>query len=176
MRLDEGLWRKHQYAVLVSFIHHLAYWRCSSRVYADVGRKSEFWVRTIDAHLLRAVIDWCMVFGADSNQVHWKKTVPDLSAQRGCRKRLLADAALKPAQWDAYWNSMTTFRNDFAAHRVAAARYPAVPRMETAFRIATAYDQWLRDTLCQENLQDAIITTFDCAGQLIMRPFFGKTR
>ena len=147
MNLNAELWRRHQYSVHVSCVHHLAYWRCAKKMYADLRQDSEFWIRTIDAHLLRAVTDWCMVFGADSNEVHWKKTVPDESDQSAFRSRLLNHLSLNRDGWDAYWAGMTTFRNDFAAHRVTSSRYPVVPKMDTALQVVFAYDQWFRDAL-----------------------------
>jgi hypothetical protein len=33
MTINETLWANHQYEILVSFIHHLAYWRCSHKEY-----------------------------------------------------------------------------------------------------------------------------------------------
>ena len=37
MRIDEDLWAEQQYEVLVSFIHHLAYYRTLSEAYADLA-------------------------------------------------------------------------------------------------------------------------------------------
>src|SRR3990172_8591600 len=123
MNLDEELWRQHQYQMLVSFVHHLAYYRVLHRLYVETQQKSEFWTQTIDAHLLNAVIDWCMIFGTDSNQVHWKKVVADETAQCDFRQLLLDAASLTQDQWDAYWLDMTTFINDFAAHRIFSSSY-----------------------------------------------------
>jgi len=147
MKLDEDLWAQHQYQVIVSFIHHLAYYRVLKRCYDESRQESEFWTRTIDAHLLRAIIDWCMVFGADSNQVHWKKVAIDDEAQCHFRRHLLSVIGLTKEQWDTYWSDMTTFRNDFAAHRIVAPVYPSVPDMDTALLIATTYDDWFRNSV-----------------------------
>ena len=147
MKLDEDLWAQHQYQVIVSFIHHLAYYRALKRCYDESGQKSEFWTRTIDAHLLRAIIDWCMVFGADSNQVHWKKVAIDDETQCIFRCHLLSVIGLTKEQWDTYWSDMTTFRNDFAAHRIVEPAYPSVPNMDTALLIATTYDDWFRSSV-----------------------------
>lgn len=147
MDLNEELWREHQYAVLVSFIHHVAYWRCSSTALAGAGRQSELWVRTTDAHLLRAIIDWCMVFGADSNQVHWKNVVLAKPARDEFRKYLLDTLSMTGDEWKVYWSGMTTFRNDFVAHRVRSSRYPTIPKMEPALQAAIAFDCWLRQAL-----------------------------
>lgn len=146
MTLDEELWAQHQYQMLVRFVHHLGYYRVLGRLYVDMKQESEFWTRTIDAHLLRAIIDWCIVFGTDSSQVHWKKVVADETAQREFRQRLLSVARLTPDQWDAYWRDMTTFRNEYAAHTIAGS-YPTTPKMDTALLVATTYDQWIRERI-----------------------------
>jgi len=147
MKLDEHLWAEHQYPALVSFVHHLAYYRVLKRCYDESGSKSEFWTRTIDAHLLRAITDWCMVFGADSNQIHWKKVAVDDEARCSFRRHLLCAIELTREQWDTYWSDMTTFRNDFAAHRIVAPVYPLVPYMDVALLAATAYDDWFRSSV-----------------------------
>lgn len=144
MTLNETLWANHQYDIMVSFIHHLAYWRCSYEAYRRSGTHSELWTKTIDAYLLRAVVDWCMIFGADSNEIHWKKVVPDKSDQEAFRSRLLADLGMTEAELKEYWSGMTNFRNDFAAHRPAKSPHPSVPKMEPAFQAVISYDEWLR--------------------------------
>lgn len=142
MNLDEELWRRHQYQMLMSFVHHLGYYRVLGRLYVGMNRKSEFWKGTIDAHLLRAILDWCMV-GTDSSHIHWKKVVLTETAQSEFRQRLLSIASLTPDQWDAYWLDMTKFRNEYAAHRVAGS-YPTTPKMDNALPVAITYDQWIR--------------------------------
>jgi hypothetical protein len=147
MKLEEDLWSQHQYQVLVSFVHHLAYYRVLRRFYVDLKQDSEFWTRTINAHLLRAVIDWCMVFGTDSNQIHWKRVAADENAQQDFRRFVLDVASLTQDELDTYWSKMTIFRNDFAAHKIVASNYPAAPDMDTALVVATAYDDWLRQAV-----------------------------
>ena len=105
---------------------------------------SELWTRTIDAYLLRAAVDWCMIFGADSNEIHWKQVVADKPDQDDFRSHLLADLDMTEAEWKDYWFGITTFRNDFAAHRPAKSPHPGVPKMEPAFCAVISYDEWLR--------------------------------
>jgi hypothetical protein len=110
MKLDDDLWAEHQYEVMINFIHHLAYYRVLKRCYDESKQESEFWTKTIDAHLLRAMIDWCMVFGTDSNEVRWKNVAVDKEAQHSFRSHLLAVTGLTEVQWHTYWSDMTTFR------------------------------------------------------------------
>jgi hypothetical protein len=147
MKVNDELWSKHQYQMLVSFVHHLAYSRVLRSLYNELQQKSEFWTRTIDAHLLRAVIDWCMVFGTDSSEIHWKKVIVDKEMQCAFRQRLLKLGKFKSDQWDDYWDDMTTFRNKYAAHRTAEEIYPTTPMMDTAFLVCLTYDHWIRDWL-----------------------------
>ena len=145
MRIDEELWATQQYGVLMSFVHHLAYYRTLSKAYADLQIKSEFWKWTIDAHILRAITHWCMLFGADSSKVHWKRVIADDSAQSTFRDHLLDVLGFTHDQWKAYWSSMTAFRNKYAAHRDPS--YPPTPTMDTALRVVTAYDEWFRNSV-----------------------------
>ena len=58
-----------QFPLVKQFVHHLIYYRELVRVYRDLHLKSAFWTATIDAHLSRASLLWCMVFGSEgSNQ------------------------------------------------------------------------------------------------------------
>lgn len=145
MSINEDLWATRQYGVLVGFVHHLAYFRSLSNAYAQWGQKSEFWKWTIDAHILRAIIDWCMIFGVDSSDLSWKKVLTDARAQSDFRDHLLNVLGFTNDQWGAFWCDMTDFRNQYAAHRNTT--YPPVPMMDTALQVATSYDEWLRDQL-----------------------------
>ena len=65
---------RNQFPIVKWFVYHLIYYRALSTGYEEHGMQNEFWTLTIDAHLLRATIDWCMVFGSDkSNPTHWKR-------------------------------------------------------------------------------------------------------
>lgn len=147
MKINEDLWSHHQYNVLVSFIHHLSYGRVLDHLYNESQIESEFWTYTINAHLLRAIIDWCMVFGTDSNKIHWKKVVTDEQYQGDFRCHLRNVAGLTKEQIDEIWSKMTSFRNNYVAHRTASYSYPDVPYMDTALIIATNYDDWFREKL-----------------------------
>jgi hypothetical protein len=156
MKLNDDLWSGRQYEVLVSFIQHLAYYRVLNKLYNDMRQRSEFWTTTINAHLLRAIIDWCMVFGTESNELHWKKVVTGKNIQRDFRRHLLSASSMTQNQWDDYWRDMTTFRNKYTAHRIAMESYPTTPKMDTALLVATTYDQWIRGCI-----KESCIVFFD---------------
>ena len=145
MQIDEDLWADRQYKILVRFIHHLAYYRILGRAYIDLRIKSEFWTCTIDAHILRAIIDWCMVFGTDSNELHWKKVALDDFTQSAFRNYLLTEMSLTLEQWSECRSNMMHFRNRYAAH--SNIPYPPTPTMDLALGAVTTYDNWIRDSI-----------------------------
>jgi hypothetical protein len=64
----------HQFPIVKMFIYHLIYHRVLLKSYQEHQLQNEFWTLTIDAHLLRAVTNWCMVFGSDKSEpTHWKQ-------------------------------------------------------------------------------------------------------
>ena len=93
---------------------------------------------------MRAIIDWCMVFGADSNEIHWKRVVLGKKGQTEFRRHLFKFTGMTEHQWRSYWLSMTRFRNEFAAHKKVDGEYPPVPMMDRALQVVKIYDDWLR--------------------------------
>jgi|GEM_PF-2038864 len=145
MQVSEDLWATEQYEVLVDFVHHLAYYRILSQAYSESRIKSEFWTLTINAHIQRAIIYWCMVFGADSSELHWKRVVVGKDTQHSFRKHLLTTLDFTDPQWKAFWIGMTDFRNKYAAHRCSPS--PSAPLMDKALEAAVTYDAWVRQRI-----------------------------
>ena len=85
-----------------------------------------------------------MVFGTDSNEIHWKKIILDEQYQCDFRCHIRKFANLSKDKMGKFWSSMTNFRNEYAAHKTAAANYPKVPYMDTALIVVTNYDDWFR--------------------------------
>ena len=147
MKIDEDLWSQQQYAILVSFVHNLAYHKVLFDSYKESNKKSEFWTRTINVYRERAVLDWCIVFGADSNETHWKKVVLDEQYQDDFRQYLRSATGITKKQIDKYWSEMTTFRNCYVAHRKDLLTYTCIPYMDQALAHVIAYDKWLRQKI-----------------------------
>jgi hypothetical protein len=128
-----------QFEIVKMFIYHLTYYRTLRSGYEEYRLQNEFWTLTIDAHLLRAAINWCMVFGSDNNQTHWKRLVKrSKSRVRSFREGLFQETGMDEERWKQYWESMTTFRNKWAAHRELREFTDRVPIFDTALlRITT---------------------------------------
>jgi hypothetical protein len=109
---------KHQFPIVKLFIYHLIYARIVRESYRTSQIQNEFWSLTSDAHLLRAVNYWCMVFGKDNEATHWKCLVKKSKDDvRAFREGLFRETGLDEDGWRDYWTGITTFRDKYAAHR-----------------------------------------------------------
>jgi hypothetical protein len=151
-----------QFPIVKRFVYHLVYYRALSKQYSARQHHSEFWVLTIDAHLLQATIQWCMVFGADgTNPTHWKQLSAGDSAllQQRFRDGLSSRTGLTQDAWIQYWKQLTGFRNNFAAHRQL--NYPdPVPDFDVALKVAYFYDVWIRQVIAPASFSEPSLSLF----------------
>src|SRR5579872_1185766 len=109
-----------QYPSVHSFALHLICFRVLKEQCQTYGLEHDpFWVMTINAHVLRAAILWCNVFGSyETSDLHWKKLSIQNSAnvETSFREGVLKATKLDWAAWNVYWREFTDFRNQYAAH------------------------------------------------------------
>jgi len=144
MNYDEAVLAT-QFPIVKYFI---VFSRVARQSYQESQLKDEFWTLTIDAHLLRATINWCMVLGKDNEPTHWKRLVRHSEAEiKSFREGLFRTAGLDDQAWSNYWTSMTSFRDKFAAHRELEPYSDPVPDFDTALKVSYHYDNWLRNSI-----------------------------
>lgn len=151
-----------QFPLVKRFVYHIVYYRALSKELSRRELKSEFWILTIDAHLLQAAILWCMVFGADgTNPTHWKQLskAEAKSLQKSFRDGLTRQTGLTWPEWNSYWKQMTGFRNGFAAHRELNYQNP-IPRFDTAMEVAYFYDVWIRRVISPASFAEGSLSLF----------------
>lgn len=153
---------RNQFPIVKWFVYHLTYYRALSKGYREHRLQNEFWTLTIDAHLLRGTIDWCMVFGSDkSNPTHWKQLAitESKALHRSFREGLFKATDLDRYTWKQYWKSMTDFRNKYAAHRELEFASP-VPNFDTALAVAYYYDNWVRRVISPDAFAEPTLESF----------------
>ena len=145
-----------QFPIVKTFLYHLTCYRELKYIYQELDLKSEFWTHTIDAHLLQAAILWCMVFGSHGcNSTHWKK-LSDQDREKledSFRDGLFRNTELTKEKWDAYGKDMRDFRNGYAAHRELNYAKP-VPQFKIAEEVAYFYDEWIRELIAPDILEE----------------------
>jgi hypothetical protein len=149
-----------QLPIVKQFIFHLIYHRAISTAYNERRMENEFWTLTSDAHLLRATIDWCMVFGVDSNSTHWKQVLTaSPTDDQSFREDLLMTLGMSEDQWGRYWVDMKYFRDKFAAHRQLNFSRP-VPDFDVALKVTFYYDQWVRRLIFPDTIDEPAMESF----------------
>ena len=115
----------------------------------------DFWTHTMNTHLLNSVIEWCKVFGIDSNESHWKKICLNNKEtfEVEIRQRILMQTGFTLKEWFDYWESFCEFRNEYCAHRNPDRTLP-VPIMEKSFNAASAYFNFIIDLIPWDRHQD----------------------
>ena len=155
MHYKPEIFRK-QFPLVKYFVCHLIYYRELLHKYQEMELKSSFWTFTIDAHLIRAVILWCDVFGSEGcNPTHWKRlSEGNLDRLReSFRESLFKQTVFTPATWDTYWREMVDFRNEYVAHRELTYNKP-VPNLDRALEVVYVYDGWIRDIISPDILEE----------------------
>ncbi|MGB9429828.1 MAG: hypothetical protein WCC11_08135 [Gammaproteobacteria bacterium] len=155
---------KNQYPNVHRFALHLTCSRVLRRQCQTYGLDHDpFWVMTIDAHVLRAAIRWCNVFGADdTSDIHWKKlsALDRTSLENTFRNGVLKATNLDWAAWQTYWQEFTDFRNKYAAHADLEFK-GKVPNFDIALNVAYFYDQWVRDEVVEPHSMDSNLPLVD---------------
>jgi len=147
LRLERSIVQE-QMDLIHSFARSLSYYRTIHQDYHRITDGKEFWCQTMNNALLRAVTDWCSVFGVNSNSTHWKKVSnqDQNTAEAEIRNLILVKTQLSAAEWNTYWEKMCEFRNSYVSHREPDVRQP-VPDMSYALTDACAYFEWLKEQL-----------------------------
>jgi len=142
-----------QINLLLDFTHSLAYYRAINQDLPRVQRNAPFWIYTMNTHFFRAITNWCIVFGADNNEAHWKNVSENdkEKIKSEIRPRILAAANFTCDEWKSYHIKIKDFRNDYTAHKNVNPNDDRVPSLNNAFEIAKSYFEWIRELLTIPN-------------------------
>ncbi|OPZ92208.1 MAG: hypothetical protein BWY74_01695 [Firmicutes bacterium ADurb.Bin419] len=132
------------FPLMRNFLYHYLSYKELIQAYKSLPGDSEFWVYTCDAHLQMASITWCMVFGDNSNEPHWKNL--ELNEDE-FRSVLFRECQIDENDWKEYWNTMRTFRNKYVAHRELNNFNDPVPFLDLAYKAVIILDLWIRDQI-----------------------------
>jgi hypothetical protein len=109
---------------------------------AEPVPRLNFWLVIQGALLDVAVLDWCVLFGTDGEELHWKNVVPALD-QAAFKSGLVTATGLADSEWPAFWNEMKSYRDNYVSHCGVRKPGDIYPRMEPALKSAGFYYQWL---------------------------------
>ena len=101
-----------------------------------------FWRVILGNHLDISFLEWCKIFGSDTEATHWKHIVPAAEHER-FRQDLLAAIGLTADEWAAYWSTMTDYRNKQVAHYEELPLGSNYPALDHALSSSYYYYQYL---------------------------------
>ena len=128
------------YPLLRDFTYHYFSYKEMKNMFKVLPGNKSFWAYTCNAHLEMAIIIWCMIFGSDSNQTHWKKLNLEGST---FRKYFLDELMMSFDTWKKYRDEFVEFRNRYVAHRDLNNEVP-VPILEIAYKMIILLELWVR--------------------------------
>ncbi|MEH7393522.1 hypothetical protein V7149_17210 [Bacillus sp. JJ1503] len=129
-----------QYEILRSFLYHYSSFRYLHKKFDDLCRfgSQEFWVYTINAHYFQSINLWCMIFGTNNNETHWKK----LGLEGELKPIILSKLELSEKDYNLYWNKLVEWRNKYSAHRVPGF-IENTPDLKIARMVVFIYEDWV---------------------------------
>ncbi|EJI1423107.1 hypothetical protein NDM58_000045 [Vibrio parahaemolyticus] len=88
----------------------------------------------------QSVLNWCHIFGSKSDNLHWKRTLPEES--HGDFQEIIETVFGSNAQWKIHWHNMKVLRDKVIAHVDRVDKY-YVPSLEASFEILREYHRIL---------------------------------
>lgn len=95
-----------------------------------------YWILVFNNFLDIAVLEWCKAFGSRSEATHWSNHVTD---QNAFRAGLLEKLEISECEWQAYWNSIKTYRDEVVAHHESASTVTHYPDFGYALQACFYY-------------------------------------
>jgi hypothetical protein len=105
--------------------------------------------------LCDATIQWCKLFGANSESSHWKNIVED---HQGFRGQLFNNIQMKEDDFRAYQLSLLTFRDKWVAHYESSFPHGAVPEFDAALNSAISLQEYLKQHQPEDYVYSGIVS------------------
>lgn len=139
-----------QFELIVEFLRSFTYYNTlhKSLKLKQLKNDEQFWIHSLNSFLNNAIIQWCKVFGTDSNESHWKKAINeyDINFQEAIKDEILKSTNFSFDEWKNYHKEMRNFRNVYSAHRHTS-NLPLVPFLDKAFKVTTTYFDFMHREL-----------------------------
>ena len=116
---------------------------------SNVQIKKDAWLSIRDMCYADAIISWNAIFGANSQESHWKKlaakvSVPERSLLKPFGKEMIVECLkTNDLEWDHYHDAMVDWRNNRVAHFNHSVLASDLPNITWAMHSADLYREWL---------------------------------
>jgi hypothetical protein len=133
-----------QLYILRDFLFHYTSYRVLQQKFYELSKlgSQEFWICTLNAHYFQAINLWCMIFGSNNNETHWRK----LGLPGELQPEILKATGMTENEYKNYWDSVIEWRNKYSAHRDPDFR-ESTPDLKLARTIVIAYENWVEENI-----------------------------
>ncbi len=115
------------------FIREISYHR-AMLPYTD-NLRTNIWIYTFNNYIDMAVLNWCHLFGNNSDDLHWMRVIEDADT---FRDNFLKIVGLNFDEWKAYRKTIKDYRNKDVAH-IEVRPETTVPEMDIAITATCIY-------------------------------------
>jgi len=103
-----------------------------------------YWILIFNNFFDIAILDWCKVFGSESEPTHWKNIVDDPSS---FRQGLLSALGIDQSNWETYWKDVKDYRDKYLAHHQNDPSRTHYPNLDIAVNSSFYFYKWLINKL-----------------------------
>ncbi len=160
---------------------HLVHDCIRAITYADyVARKkpdAEAWLSITDMFYSEAIISWNIVFGTDSQELHWKNIskklpIPKSSKLKPFGKEIIIEyLGITTDEWKQYHKEMVDIRNERLAHFNYNISQDTLPNVTWALRSSYLYREWLLSLLREYRKMGKSINVTETSGEEMIKMF-----
>ncbi len=123
---------------LIYVIRNAANYRSLVKYKDDFNQN--YWILIFNNLFDVAILEWCKIFGTDSEPTHWKTIVDDHAP---FRKGLLNSIGLDELGWSKYWEGVKEYRNNIIAHFKKNMKVRQYPSLDVIIYSTFYYYKWL---------------------------------
>jgi hypothetical protein len=129
------------------FTRNLAYYRTGFQEESP-KKRDEFWVTVNGNFIDICVLEWCKLFGNNSDKHHWKQIAPDADC---FKDEMLQTLGILQSDFDNCWRSIRDYRDKFVAH-LDSERTMHIPGMNLAWDTVEFYYSKLKGYCSSEDV------------------------
>ena len=160
---------------------HLVHDCIRAAIYADyvvrIKPLKAAWLSISDMLYAEAVITWNVIFGTNSQELHWKKVTEKLPIPTNSKLKpfgkemIIAYLGITKEEWGKYHSEMVDIRNERLTHFNYNIIRENMPNITWALNSAYLYREWLLSLLREYKNQGKNINITETTGEEMLKLF-----
>ena len=124
----------------------------------EVDRTYPFWREVLTSLTSLFVINWCKLFGIDSDDRFWKQATLE---QKEFRELIYKNAGFDYQEWNQYRHAMHELKNELILHLTPYHQIDHPVDLAQAFAVAESCHQWLHEVMKEGDISEGPVMQKD---------------